>query len=66
MTRVRTMTAGTKQRADICIVGWLVAAQFVDQVGKGIRGAPRDALVADSAPPEFRGTAFGIFNLAGG
>ena len=31
-------------------VGWLVAARFVDRIGKGIRGAPRDALVADIAP----------------
>src|SRR3984893_204651 len=28
-------------------VGWLVAARFVDRIGKGIRGAPRDALVSD-------------------
>ena len=28
-------------------IGWLVAARFIDRVGKGIRGAPRDALVAD-------------------
>jgi len=31
-------------------IGWLVAARFIDRVGKGIRGAPRDALVADLAP----------------
>lgn len=36
------------------------AARFVDRVGKGIRGAPRDALVADIAPPELRGAAFGL------
>ncbi|MBS0126792.1 MFS transporter [Thetidibacter halocola] len=41
-------------------VGWLVAARFVDRVGKGIRGAPRDALVADIAPPGLRGAAFGL------
>ncbi len=41
-------------------VGWLVAARFVDRVGKGIRGAPRDALVADIAPPRLRGAAFGL------
>jgi MFS family permease len=28
-------------------IGWLVAARFVDRIGKGIRGAPRDALIAD-------------------
>lgn len=41
-------------------VGWLVAARFVDRIGKGIRGAPRDALVADLAPPNLRGAAFGL------
>jgi MFS family permease len=41
-------------------VGWLVAARFIDRVGKGIRGAPRDALVADLAPPQIRGAAFGL------
>jgi MFS family permease len=40
--------------------GWLVAARFIDRVGKGIRGAPRDALVADIAPPAQRGAAFGL------
>ncbi len=41
-------------------VGWLVAARFIDRVGKGIRGAPRDALVADIAPPHLRGASFGL------
>jgi MFS family permease len=41
-------------------VGWLVAARFIDRVGKGIRGAPRDALVADLAPEHLRGAAFGL------
>ena len=41
-------------------VGWVVAARFIDRVGKGIRGAPRDALVADIAPPGLRGAAFGL------
>lgn len=40
--------------------GWIVTARLADRVGKGIRGAPRDALVADIAPPELRGTAFGL------
>jgi len=35
-------------------------ARLFDRVGKGIRGAPRDALVADIAPPELRGRAFGL------
>jgi MFS family permease len=40
--------------------GLVVAARLIDRVGKGIRGAPRDALVADLAPPEIRGAAFGL------
>ncbi len=40
--------------------GLIVAARFIDRVGKGIRGAPRDALVADLAPPALRGAAFGL------
>jgi MFS family permease len=41
-------------------VGWLVAARFVDRIGKGIRGAPRDALVSDISPPHLRGASFGL------
>jgi MFS family permease len=41
-------------------VGLVIAARFVDRIGKGIRGAPRDALVADLAPPELRGASFGL------
>jgi MFS family permease len=41
-------------------LGWVVAARFIDRVGKGIRGAPRDALVADLSPPELRGASFGL------
>lgn len=41
-------------------VAWVFAARFTDRVGKGIRGAPRDALVADIAPPHLRGAAFGL------
>jgi MFS family permease len=41
-------------------ISWIVAARLVDRVGKGIRGAPRDALVADLTPPEVRGAAFGL------
>ncbi len=40
--------------------GLVIAARVIDRVGKGIRGAPRDALVADLAPPELRGAAFGL------
>jgi MFS family permease len=35
-------------------------ARFIDRIGKGIRGAPRDALVADEVPPERRGAAYGL------
>ncbi len=41
-------------------VGWLVAARFIDRIGKGIRGAPRDALIADIAPDHLRGASFGL------
>ena len=41
-------------------LGWLIAARFVDRVGKGIRGAPRDALVADITPTNLRGASFGL------
>ena len=41
-------------------VGWLVAARFIDRIGKGIRGAPRDALIADIAPEHLRGASFGL------
>jgi MFS family permease len=41
-------------------IGWVFGARLVDRIGKGIRGAPRDALVADIAPPQFRGAAYGL------
>ena len=41
-------------------IAWLVAARFIDRIGKGIRGAPRDALVADLSPPDLRGASFGL------
>ncbi len=41
-------------------VSWVFAARFVDRVGKGIRGAPRDALVADLTPAQMRGAAYGL------
>ncbi len=41
-------------------VGLVVTARFIDRVGKGIRGAPRDALLADITPPSIRGAAFGL------
>ena len=41
-------------------IGWVFAARFIDRIGKGIRGAPRDALVADIAPRKLRGAAYGL------
>lgn len=41
-------------------VGLVLTARFVDRIGKGIRGAPRDALVADITPPDIRGVAYGM------
>jgi len=38
----------------------VMGARFIDRVGKGIRGAPRDAMIADETPPELRGAAFGL------
>lgn len=40
--------------------GMVLTARFLDRIGKGIRGAPRDALVADIAPAPVRGAAFGL------
>jgi MFS family permease len=40
--------------------GWVFAARGLDRVGKGIRGAPRDALIAELTPAEVRGAAFGL------
>jgi MFS family permease len=39
---------------------WVLVARFSDRFGKGIRGAPRDALVGDLAPPGLRGAAYGL------
>ncbi|MFA5825479.1 MAG: MFS transporter [Gallionellaceae bacterium] len=41
-------------------VGMVLTARFLDRVGKGMRGAPRDALLADITPMEIRGAAFGL------
>ena len=38
----------------------VLGARFIDRIGKGIRGAPRDAMIADETPPEIRGAAFGL------
>ena len=39
---------------------WIFAARFVDRLGKGIRGAPRDSLIADSTSTKIRGTAYSL------
>jgi len=41
-------------------LGWVFTARFADRIGKGIRGAPRDALVAELTPAPIRGAAFGL------
>ncbi|MCB2094770.1 MAG: MFS transporter [Rhodobacteraceae bacterium] len=55
------LSAATKPLFAFAMAPWLVlGARFVDRVGKGIRGAPRDALVADLTPAGIRGAAFGL------
>jgi MFS family permease len=47
----------------------VLGARFADRIGKGLRGAPRDALIADVTPPQIRGRAFGLrqaMDTAGG
>ncbi len=39
---------------------WVFTARFIDRIGKGIRGAPRDALVTEITPQGRRGAAFGL------
>jgi len=41
-------------------IDWVFAARFIDRIGKGIRGAPRDALLAEIAPQDLRGAAYGL------
>jgi MFS family permease len=41
-------------------IALVAAARFADRVGKGIRGAPRDALIADVTPAKLRGAAYGL------
>jgi MFS family permease len=38
----------------------VMLARFADRIGKGVRGSPRDAMIADETPPEIRGRAFGL------
>jgi len=56
-----TLSAITKPIFPIATtIGGVFGARFVDRIGKGIRGAPRDALVADIAPLKLRGAAYGL------
>jgi MFS family permease len=58
------LAAAARPMISIATAPWhLFAARTADRIGKGVRAAPRDALVADSTPPELRGRAFG-FNRA--
>jgi MFS family permease len=41
-------------------LGWIIAARFADRFGKGVRGAPRDALIADITQEDARGRSFGL------
>ncbi len=55
------MAAVTKPLFPIAdTVSTVFAARFIDRIGKGIRGAPRDALIGDIAPAEIRGACFGL------
>ena len=55
------MAAATKPLFPLAgSVGAVLAARFLDRVGKGIRGAPRDALIADVTPMDQRGAAYGL------
>ena len=55
------LAAITKPLFPLASVIWVVAlARFLDRIGKGVRGAPRDALIADVTAPAQRGAAFGL------
>ena len=41
-------------------VAAVLAARFLDRVGKGVRDAPRDALIADLTPPRIQGASYGV------
>jgi MFS family permease len=55
------LAAAAKPLFAVATNAWMVmVARFSDRVGKGIRGAPRDAMIADETPPAIRGRAFGL------
>lgn len=55
---VRPLVAVAQSTTQVLLI------RFTDRVGKGVRGAPRDALLAASTPAEFRGRAFGLHRAA--
>jgi MFS family permease len=55
------MSAATKPLFAIATsTGFVMGARMLDRIGKGVRGAPRDALIADLVPPESRAAAYGL------
>ena len=55
------LSALTRPMMALALTGWQVlGARFIDRIGKGIRSAPRDAMLAASVPPDQRGAAFGV------
>ena len=55
------LAAAAKPVFPLASTAWeVLAARFVDRIGKGIRDAPRDALIADVTPPAIRGAGYGI------
>jgi MFS family permease len=55
------LAAATKPVFPLAGTTWqILAARFVDRIGKGIRDAPRDALIADVTPPGIRGASYGL------
>lgn len=55
------LAAVTKPVFPLASTAWeVLAARFVDRIGKGVRDAPRDALIADITPPAIRGAGYGI------
>lgn len=56
-----TLSGITRPLIAMAMAGWQVLiVRFIDRIGKGVRGAPRDALIADSTDPRFMGKAFGF------
>jgi MFS family permease len=55
------LAAAAKPVFPLASTAWeVLAARFIDRIGKGIRDAPRDALIADVTPPAIRGAGYGI------